>query len=90
MEDTEEYVLSVPFDQTVSVYDPDNQLLIDVNYDGIYDNNINEFALKSFQVKLRHTTIRNRDFYFKVKMPVNLKLNISIIPKLVPTKLHFN
>ena len=52
MEDTEEYILSVPFDQTVSVYDPDNQLLIDVNYDGIYDNNINEFTAFEIRFKL--------------------------------------
>lgn len=57
MEDSELYILSVPYDETVSVYNPDNQLLIDVNYDGVYDNNITSFTAFEIRFKLNAATL---------------------------------
>ena len=59
MDDTEEYVISVPFTQTISVINNDNQLLIDVNYDGIYDNNVDEFTAFEIRFKLNSATLAN-------------------------------
>ena len=57
MEDSELYILSVPYDETVSVYNPDNQLLIDVNYDGVYDNNITSFTAFEIRFKLNAASL---------------------------------
>ena len=57
MDDLEQYIISVPFDQTITVYNPDNQLLIDVNYDGVYDNNIQEFSAFEIRFKLNFASL---------------------------------
>lgn len=46
-----EFIISVPENKTLTVLNPDNQLLIDTNYDGIYESNISEFS--SFEVRIR-------------------------------------
>jgi gliding motility-associated-like protein len=57
MNDEEQYILSVPSNQTVTVLNPDNQLLIDVNYDGIYDNNVQEFTAFEIRFKLNSAAL---------------------------------
>ena len=34
------FSIKVPIDKTATVYNPDNQLLIDTNYDGIYESGV--------------------------------------------------
>ena len=51
MDDMEQYIIRVPSDQTITVSNPDNQLLIDINYDGVYDNNISEFT--GFEIRFK-------------------------------------
>lgn len=67
MDDLEQYIISVPFDQTITVYNPDNQLLIDVNYDGVYDNNILEFSAFEIHFKLNSALLPtgNGTFFFQ-------------------------
>ena len=67
MDDLEQYSVSVPYDQTVTVYNPDNQLLIDVNYDGVYDNNIQEFSAFEIRFKLNSAALPtgNGTFFFQ-------------------------
>ena len=57
MNDEEDYKLSVPADQTITVLNPDNQLLIDINYDGIYDNNVQEFTAFEIRFKLNSAAL---------------------------------
>ena len=59
MNDEEQYTLSVPQDQTITVLNLDNQLLIDVNYDGIYDNNVQEFTAFEIRFKLNSAALPN-------------------------------
>lgn len=40
----EKFAVTVPFESTVTVYNPDNQLLIDTNYDGIYESGVTSFS----------------------------------------------
>ncbi len=47
----EEFVVSTPVNKTISVLNPDNQLLIDTNYDGIYESGVTEFS--SFEIRFR-------------------------------------
>ena len=82
MDDLEQYIISVPFDQTVTVYNPDNQLLIDVNYDGVYDNNIQEFSAFEIRFKLNSALLPtgNGTFFFQSQEATQFNiqyLNIS-------------
>jgi gliding motility-associated-like protein len=64
MNDEEDYKLSVPEDQTITVLNPDNQLLIDINYDGIYDNNVQEFTAFEIRFKLNSAALSPGDGTF--------------------------
>lgn len=46
-----EILISVPVNQTITVLNPTNQLLIDTNYDGIYESGVTEFS--SFELRFR-------------------------------------
>ncbi|RZJ36220.1 MAG: T9SS type B sorting domain-containing protein [Flavobacterium sp.] len=46
-----EYIVSAPVNQTMTVLNPTNQLLIDTNYDGIYESGITEYS--SFEIRFR-------------------------------------
>lgn len=46
-----DFVLEVPTDKTITVLNPSDQLLIDTNYDGVYESGITQFS--SFQVRFR-------------------------------------
>ena len=46
-----EFKLQVPIEKTITVLNPDNQLLIDTNYDGIFESGITSFS--SFEVRFR-------------------------------------
>jgi len=46
-----EFVVSAPNNRTITVLNPDDQLLIDTNYDGIYESGIAQFS--SFEIRFR-------------------------------------
>lgn len=46
-----EFILNSDTDQTLTVLNPGNQLLIDTNYDGIFESNVTQFS--SFEVRFR-------------------------------------
>ncbi|SEA46013.1 gliding motility-associated C-terminal domain-containing protein [Flavobacterium gillisiae] len=46
-----EFILKSPTNKTITVLNPNNQLLIDTNYDGIFESNITEFS--SFEIRFR-------------------------------------
>ncbi|NUY81141.1 T9SS type B sorting domain-containing protein [Flavobacterium sp. MAH-1] len=46
-----EFIVSAPTNRTITVLNPDNQLLIDTNYDGIYESGITQFS--SFEIRFR-------------------------------------
>lgn len=46
-----EFIVSVPSNRTITVLNPNNQLLIDTNFDGIYESGITEFS--SFEIRFR-------------------------------------
>jgi gliding motility-associated-like protein len=46
-----EFIVSVPTNRTLTVTDPNGQLLIDTNYDGIYETGVKEFS--SFEIRFR-------------------------------------
>ncbi|WP_240622628.1 T9SS type B sorting domain-containing protein [Flavobacterium crocinum] len=46
-----EYIINSDVNKTFTVLNPDNQLLIDTNYDGIYESGVTEFS--SFEIRFR-------------------------------------
>lgn len=46
-----EYSINSDINKTFTVLNPDNQLLIDTNYDGIYESGVTEFS--SFEIRFR-------------------------------------
>ena len=46
-----EYVINTDVNKTITVLNPNNQLLIDINYDGIYETGVKEYS--SFEIRFR-------------------------------------
>ena len=46
-----EYIVNSDINKTITVLNPDNQLLIDTNYDGIYESGITQFS--SFEIRFK-------------------------------------
>ena len=48
---TAEYIVNSETNKTITVLNPNNQLLIDTNYDGFYESGVTEFS--SFEIRFR-------------------------------------
>jgi gliding motility-associated-like protein len=46
-----DFILRVPTNKTLTLLDPSNELLVDTNYDGIYESGVSEFS--SFEIRFR-------------------------------------
>ncbi|CAN1509878.1 Gliding motility-associated, C-terminal domain [Flavobacteriaceae bacterium] len=46
-----EYIVNTDIDKTVTVLNPTNQLLVDTNYDGVYESGVTQFS--SFEIRFR-------------------------------------
>lgn len=46
-----DFILRVPTNKTLTLMDPLNELLVDTNYDGIYESGVSEFS--SFEIRFR-------------------------------------
>ena len=51
MGNQEWFSLKVPFDKTITLLDPDDQILIDTNFDGIFESGITNFS--NFEIRFR-------------------------------------
>lgn len=51
-----EFVINSDINKTITVLNPDNQLLIDTNYDGIYETGITEYSSFEIRFRLNSTT----------------------------------
>ena len=49
--DDEEFIIQVPNEKTITLLDPDDQLLVDTNYDGIYESGVTQFS--SFEIRFK-------------------------------------
>ncbi len=50
------FVVRVPVDKTLTVLDPDGQLLIDTNYDGVFESGITAYSSFEIRFRLNSTT----------------------------------
>ncbi len=70
-----EYIINSDIDKTVTVLNPDNQLLIDTNYDGIYESGVTQFS--SFEIRFRlNGNVPSACWNWNIQIPV---LSNSII-----------
>lgn len=51
LNDDSEYIVKSDIDKTITLLNPDNQLLIDTNFDGYYESGITQFS--SFEIRFR-------------------------------------
>lgn len=51
-----EYIVNSPIDKTVTVLNRTNQLLIDTNYDGIFESGVTEYSSFEIRFRLNSTT----------------------------------
>lgn len=51
LNDNGEFIVNSDLDKTITVLNPSNQLLIDTNYDGIYESGVTQFS--SFEIRFR-------------------------------------
>ena len=51
-----DFVLKVPADKTITLTDPQNQLLVDTNYDGIFESGVTEYSSFEIRFRLKSTT----------------------------------
>jgi gliding motility-associated-like protein len=51
-----EYAINVDFNKTITVLNPSNQLLIDTNYDGVYESDVTEYSSFEIRFRLNSTT----------------------------------
>ncbi len=50
------YIINSPINKTITVLNPTNQLLIDTNYDGIYESGITQYSSFEIRFRLNSTT----------------------------------
>ena len=51
-----EYIVNSDSDKTITILNPNNQLLIDTNYDGVYESGITQFSSFEIRFRLNSTT----------------------------------
>ena len=63
----EEFTIQVPNNKTITLINPDNQLLVDTDYDGVYENNITQFSSFEIRFKLASNSLPIGSGTFKFK-----------------------
>lgn len=51
-----EYIVNSDIDKTITVLNPNDQLLIDTNYDGIYESGVTQYSSFEIRFRLNNTT----------------------------------
>ena len=75
-----QYIVNSPINKTITVLNPSNQLLIDTNYDGIYESGVTEFS--SFEIRfISNSTVPLAAGTGTFKFLTNLSSSISFTHK---------
>ncbi|MED5354286.1 MAG: gliding motility protein, partial [Bacteroidota bacterium] len=65
MDNEEWFSLKVPYDKTITLIDPDDQILIDTNFDKIFESGITNFSNFEIRFKINGTSLDSADSTFK-------------------------
>ncbi|MFE3847524.1 T9SS type B sorting domain-containing protein [Flavobacterium sp. LB3P45] len=87
-----DFIVRVPTDKTITVTDPTGQLLIDTNYDGIYESGVKQFS--SFEIRFRLNTTTplipgTGSFHFQTYLTNSLTFSHSNLSDLNNNKATF-
>ncbi|MFD1292555.1 T9SS type B sorting domain-containing protein [Lutibacter holmesii] len=61
----QEFIIKVSNDKTITLLDPDDQLLIDTNYDGDYESGVTQFSSFEIRFKIKGTALSPGDSTFE-------------------------
>ncbi|GAB1307762.1 hypothetical protein KH5_04450 [Urechidicola sp. KH5] len=79
LDDLEEFQIQVPSDRTITLEDPDDQLLVDTNYDGVYETGITQISGFDIRVKLNGTSIAFGSTTFRFRANTVTEISIKHI-----------
>ncbi|NDB78876.1 gliding motility protein, partial [archaeon] len=65
IDNQEWFSLKVPFDKTITLLDPDDQILIDTNFDGIFESGITIFSNFEIRFRVNGENLDSTDSTFK-------------------------
>jgi gliding motility-associated-like protein len=87
------FMVKCPINQTITVLNPSNQLLIDTNYDGIYESGITQYS--SFEIRFRINGVvplaaGTGDFSFRTYLTTSLSFTQKNLSDTVGNRATFN
>lgn len=88
----DEFIIKVPVDKTITVLDPNGQLSIDTNYDGIFENGITEFSSFELRFRLRSSVplpLGTGTFSFKTHLTESLSITHKNLSETATNKAIF-
>ncbi len=68
MNNNEWFAIVVPFDKTITLLDPNDELLIDSNFDGIFEAGITEISNFNIRYKVKDENLNQGTFSFKTHL----------------------
>ena len=66
LDNEESFKFNVPPSKSITILNPDNQILIDTNFDGIYESGITSFSNFEIRFKLNGTNLNTADATYKL------------------------
>lgn len=63
--DQDEFIIQVSNQKTITLIDPDDQLLVDSNYDGVFESGITQFSSFEIHFKIKGTSLASGTATFK-------------------------
>ncbi|MAU30342.1 MAG: hypothetical protein CMC36_00320, partial [Flavobacteriaceae bacterium] len=65
MDNNEWFSITVPFDKTITLLDPNDEILIDTNFDGIFESGVTKFSNFEIRFKINGTSLDSSISSFK-------------------------
>ena len=79
LDNQESFVFRVPPSKSITVLNPDNQILIDTNFDGIYESGVTSFSNFEIRFKLNGNDLNTSDATYKFYTYLTAQLNSLIL-----------
>jgi hypothetical protein len=77
IDNQESFVFKVPPSKSITILNPDNQILIDTNFDGIYESGVTSFSNFEIRFKLNGTALNDADASYKLFTHLTSSLEIT-------------
>ena len=77
LDNQESFKFKVPPSKSITILNPDNQILIDTNFDGIYESGITSFCNFEIRFKLNGTSLNAADATYKLYTHLTGSLEIT-------------